>query len=70
MDRRTSSARAFGVALAVGVADEWHQMFLPGRAAGWDDLAADALGAALGAMALRWRDPARQWLEARLLSRH
>lgn len=40
---------AFGGALAVGVLDEWHQMALPGRSAGWDDLAADAVGAALGA---------------------
>ena len=45
----------FTVALAVGAIDEFHQMSLPGRAAGWDDLAFDALGAALGATALRWR---------------
>ena len=47
------AALGFGAALAVGVADEWHQAYLPGRSAGWDDLAADALGAALGALALR-----------------
>ena len=45
---------AFGGALAVGVADEWHQVFLPGRSAGLDDLAANALGAALGALAV-WK---------------
>lgn len=45
----------FAVALLLGVLDEWHQATLPGRAAGWDDLAADALGAAAGT-----------WLLARL----
>ena len=40
---------AFGGAMGVGVVDEWHQLFLPGRSAGLDDLAADAVGAALGA---------------------
>ena len=45
---------AFIGACAVGLADEWHQMFLPGRSAGWDDLAADMLGAATGAVAV-WR---------------
>ena len=58
----------FAVAMLVGVADEWHQVFLPGRSAGLDDLTADAVGAALGAWALRWRDPARRWLLARWLS--
>jgi VanZ family protein len=46
---------AFGVAVAVGALDEWHQMYLPGRSAGLDDLAADAVGAALGAAATLWR---------------
>lgn len=41
---------AFAGALLVGVADEWHQASLPGRLAGWDDLAADALGALAGAL--------------------
>lgn len=54
---------AFTVALAVGAADELHQMLLPGRAAGWDDLAADALGAALGATGLRWRRVVKRWVE-------
>ena len=39
-------------ALLLGVVDEWHQGFLPGRNAGWDDLAADLLGALAGALAL------------------
>jgi VanZ family protein len=37
------------VSVLAGAADEWHQATFPGRAAGWDDLAADAVGAALGA---------------------
>ena len=47
-------------ALAVGAMDEIHQLWLPGRDAGWDDLAADALGGVLGAWLLgrmyRWLD--------------
>ena len=57
---------AFTVALAVGAVDEFHQMHLPGRAAGWDDLAFDALGAALGATALRWRRVVKCWVERNL----
>jgi hypothetical protein len=44
---------AFVGAAVVGAADEWHQMFLPGRSAGLDDLAADCVGALLGCAALR-----------------
>ena len=36
-------------ALLVGALDEWHQMFLPGRQAGLDDLAADVVGGLVGA---------------------
>ena len=36
-------------AVAVGIADEWHQTYLAGRSAGLDDLGADALGALAGA---------------------
>jgi len=57
---------AFAAALAVGAADEWHQASLPGRAAGWDDLAADAVGSALGATVLRWRGLVHGWLEGRM----
>ena len=59
-------------AVAVGAIDELHQLALPGRDAGWDDLAADALGGLLGAGLLnglyRWLDeraglaPAPSWL--------
>ena len=58
---------AFTVALAMGAIDEFHQMTLPGRAAGWDDLAFDALGAVLGATALRWRGVVKRWVERNLL---
>ena len=51
-------------AVAVGCVDEWHQMYLPGRSAGWDDLAADAVGAAAGALALLARDRVKAWLLA------
>lgn len=61
---------AFAGALAVGAADEWHQLSLPGRGPGWDDLVADALGAALGATALRWRTRVKRWVEVRVFSRH
>lgn len=40
---------AFVGALLVGLLDEWHQVFLPGRQAGWDDFLADAIGGAIGA---------------------
>lgn len=43
---------AVSAALLVGGIDEWHQSMLPGRQAGWDDLAADVLGAWLGAALL------------------
>ena len=43
---------AFAGALAIGIADELHQATLPGRQAGWDDLAADAFGAAIGTWVL------------------
>jgi len=48
-------------ALSIGALDEWHQMYLPGRHAGWDDLAMDAIGSLLGAalLALAQRRVAR-----------
>ena len=39
---------AFFGSLLVGVLDEWHQVYLPGRQAGWSDLIADAVGSAIG----------------------
>jgi len=35
------------LALVLGLADEIHQSFLPGRTAAWDDFVADATGVAL-----------------------
>ncbi len=37
-------------ALLVGVLDEWHQFFLPGRQAGWEDLVADVVGGLVGGL--------------------
>jgi hypothetical protein len=37
--------RVIALVTAVGAADEFHQIFLPGRSAGLDDLAADFLAA-------------------------
>lgn len=52
MPRTALLVLAFLGALAIGVADELHQAILPGRQAGWDDLAADALGALIGVWGL------------------
>lgn len=52
---RVMLAVAFCGAMAVGAIDEWHQVYLPGRSAGWDDLAADAVGSALGTVLLSRR---------------
>ena len=53
-------------AVTVGGLDEWHQSSLPGRSAGWGDMVADAIGAAVGAMALL----ARERIKAYLLKHH
>lgn len=45
-------ALAVAGAVLVGGLDEWHQVYLPGRQAGLDDLAADAIGGLLGASLL------------------
>jgi len=44
-------AGGFAVAFSVlyGMSDEFHQMFVPGRTAAWDDVQADFYGAAAGA---------------------
>ncbi len=42
----------FLAVLMLGAFDEWHQLSLPGRHAGWDDLACDALGALVGVLVL------------------
>jgi VanZ family protein len=43
-------------ALLIGILDEWHQVYLPGRHPSWDDLLADAVGSLSGAALLMlWR---------------
>lgn len=62
-------ALAFLGASAVGAMDELHQAWLPGRNAGWDDLAADLAGSLLGTAALLLgRDRAHRWLEEKRVS--
>ncbi len=47
---------ALSGALLIGVLDEWHQVYLPGRYPSWDDLLADAVGSLSGAALLMlWR---------------
>ncbi len=46
-------------ALLLGLVDEWHQGFLPGRNAGLDDLLADLLGAIAGALGLAYYQQAQ-----------
>jgi len=46
---------AIAGALLVGGLDEWHQVYLPGRQAGLDDLTADGIGGMIGAMVLSAR---------------
>lgn len=43
---------AAALAIAIGGLDELHQTLLTGRNAGWDDFAADAVGAFSGALLL------------------
>ncbi len=54
------------MALAYGAVDEWHQSWVPGRAASWADLAADLAGAVIAVLVLRgWFGgdrAARRWL--------
>lgn len=40
---------AVATALLVAVLDEWHQVYLPGRQATWNDLIADVAGSMVGA---------------------
>lgn len=54
-------------ALAVGSMDELHQLMLPGREPGWDDLLADGVGGLLGGLGLqagyawlKWRGERRR----------
>lgn len=44
-----SGALAVGSSVLYGLSDEFHQRFVPGRTAAWDDVAADSRGAVSGA---------------------
>ena len=47
---------AISGALLIGVLDEWHQIYLPGRHPSWDDLLADVVGSLSGAaLLILWR---------------
>lgn len=48
LEGRRRSLLAFGLAVAYGVTDEWHQSFVPGRTPDVLDVIVDALGAAAG----------------------
>jgi VanZ family protein len=48
-----TAAAAVLITVVYGATDEVHQMFVPGRSADWNDLAADAAGA-LGGTFLSW----------------
>jgi VanZ family protein len=63
---RALRARDFVVAIALttlyGVSDEIHQRWTPNRSPDWHDVVADALGAALGSLAL----VATRWMKMRV----
>jgi VanZ family protein len=44
---------AWLIAVAYGATDEWHQMYVPSRTADVRDLAADAIGAFVAAIAIK-----------------
>jgi uncharacterized protein YfiM (DUF2279 family) len=50
-----------GGALVMGVMDEWHQAYLPGRVASWSDLLADVAGGVLAATLLGMWQGATHW---------
>ncbi len=52
-------------ALAVGSMDELHQLMLPGREPGWDDLLADGVGGLLGGLGLQAGYAWLKWRERR-----
>jgi VanZ family protein len=47
---RGAAAQAAVVSALYGLTDEFHQRFVAGRSAAWDDVAADAVGAVAGAL--------------------
>lgn len=59
----------FVIGCLYALSDEWHQSFVPGRQAGWDDWVADALGIAFGIW-FSHRQVRRYLLHAHLLHAH
>lgn len=51
---RATPLLAIGLTIAAGVVDEVHQAFVPGRVPDLWDLAADAAGAVIAVVAVRW----------------
>ena len=45
---------AVGAAVLFGIADEWHQSFVPGRTSSWTDVVTDGFGAAITILVLRY----------------
>lgn len=43
-----TAVRVIVIVVLYGMSDEWHQTFVPGRTAAFDDLVADAIGALVG----------------------
>ena len=50
---------AFVASVLIGILDEWHQLYLPGRQSDWADLTADIVGSAAGTALLALRHPGR-----------
>lgn len=53
----STTRKALGAAFLAtlyGGADEWHQRYVPGRSADWQDWAADAVGAVCAAVMVYW----------------
>lgn len=61
--RRHTIWAAWSLASLYGVGDEWHQSFIPGRNASWQDLLANTLGA--GLVVAAWRLPVKNRRTAR-----
>ena len=42
------------IGLGLGMVDEWHQSFVPGRDSSWKDVGFDVLGAATASLLIAW----------------